>query len=94
MQVRPISTSGECAPHDGARRHRAGRPQRLAAAGLTITACCLAAMAGPSLAGAHGHGKPPRGHLLSGYGGGGGGIPQRIVTSSLPPSVLRMTGAG
>ncbi len=74
MHVRPISTGGEWALHDGARRRRAGRLQRLAAAALTITAGCLAGMAGPSVAGAHGHGGPPRGHLLSGYGGGGGGI--------------------
>jgi hypothetical protein len=76
MQVRPISTSGECAPHDDARRRRAGRRQRLAAAGLTLAACCLAGVAGPPVAGAHGHGGPPRGQLLSGYGGGGGGTPR------------------
>ena len=55
MQGKPISTSGECAPHDDARRRRAGRLQRLVTAALTITAGCLAGMAGPSVAGAHGH---------------------------------------
>jgi len=74
MHVVPISACSEYAPHDGARRRRAGRLQRLAAAALTITAGCLAGMAGPSVAGAHGHVGPPPGHLLSGYGGGGGGI--------------------
>jgi hypothetical protein len=73
MHVGSISTSGECAPQDGARR-RAGRLQRLAAAALTITAGCVAATAAPSVAGAHGSGEPPQGHLLSGYGDGGGGI--------------------
>jgi len=68
MEVKLISASDERALD----RDR----WRLAAVGLTIAACCVAGMVGPSVAAAHGHGRPPRGHLLSGYGGGGGGIPR------------------
>jgi len=77
MQLRPISTSGDGGARDGVRRRRVGG----LAAGLTIFACCLAAVVGPSGASAHGRGASPRGHLLSGYGGGPGGPPRRRGTS-------------
>lgn len=72
MRVKPISTSGECAALDRAPRRQARRLRRLAAAGLTITACCGAGMVGPSVEGAYGHGGPPHDHNYGGHGYGGG----------------------
>ncbi len=69
MQVKPISTRNEYASLDRAR-------WRLAAVGLTIAACCVAGIVGPSVDGAYGHGGPTQDHNYGGhgYGGGRGGI--------------------